>query len=302
MAPAFRPSADRHVQFRPVDALVLAVLALGVVWLALRAGTVLNYHWHWSALPRFFLRWDAASGRWVPNLLLEGFFATLRLSVWGGAVALAAGLVGGGLRLAPALGLRLIGATYVALIRNIPPLVFVFVVYFFLSTQIVDALGLEAALRGLGPAARRVVTVLFGPPAQVTSFLPGVLALGLFSGAYVAEIVRGGVASVEVSQWEAARALGLGRWATLRKVVLPQALGRMWGPLSNEFILLVKFSSLASLVSVPELTFQAYQVGITTRGMFEVWIVVAGLYFALSAALSALFRHLEHRSRRALEG
>jgi polar amino acid transport system permease protein len=87
----------------------------------------------------------------------------------------------------------------------------------------------------------------------------------------------------------------------LRLVIMPQALSRMWGPLSNEFILLVKFSSLASLVSVPDLTFQAYQVGVTTRSMFEVWIVVAGMYFVISAGLAALFRALERRSAKPFE-
>lgn len=292
MLPGSRPA-----RFRTIDAIVLGLVALGLAAAALQIGNVLNYQWKWASLPRFFLRWDETEGAWVPNLLLLGFLSTLRLSVWGSVIALVSGVTVGMMRLSPALGLRLIGATYVGLIRNIPPLVFVFIVYFFLSTQLMDATGLDAALRDLGPTAAAVVTVLFGPPAQLASFLPGVLALGMFSGAYVAEIVRGGIQSIDHGQWEAAKSLGLGRWATFRRIILPQALSRMWGPLSNEFILLIKFSSLASLVSVPELTFQAYQVGVTTRGMFEVWIVVSALYFILSASLSAAFRHLESRSR-----
>lgn len=291
---------SRPVRFRRADALILALVAAGGLAVVLQVGPVLNYHWKWAALPRFFLRWDAGAGAWVPNLLLLGFLATLRLSVWGSAIALVAGIGIGMMRLSPALGLRLIGATYVGLIRNIPPLVFIFIVYFFLSTQLMEATGLESALRDLSSTPASVVAVLFGPPAQLASFLPGVLALGLFSGAYVAEIVRGGIQSIDRGQWEAAKSLGLGRGATLRTVILPQALARMWGPLSNEFILLVKFSSLASLVSVPELTFQANQVGVTTRGMFEVWIVVSGLYFVLSAGLAAVFRRLENRSQRHL--
>jgi len=291
MMPGTRP-----VRFGRIDAVLIVMAGVGVAYVALKIGSVLNYDWRWAALPRFFLRWDDETGSFVPNLLLLGLMATVRLSIWGGLVALAAGLAIGGMRLSPALGLRLIGATYVGVIRNIPPLVFVFIVYFFLSTQLVEAIGLETTVRSLGPTALGIVAVLFGAPSQLSSFLPGMLALGLFSGAYVAEVLRGGVQSIEAGQWEASRSLGLGRLTMLRRVILPQALPRMIGPLSNEFILLVKFSSLASLVSVPELTFQAYQVGVSTRSMFEVWVVVAGLYFVLSAGLAHLFTRLERRS------
>ena len=261
-------------------------------------GYVLNYHWKWGALPHFIIRWDEASGHWVPNLLLSGLLATIKLTIWGSLVALVAGVTVGMMRLSPALGLRLIGTTFVEAIRNVPPLVFVFIVYFFLSTQIVTALGLDARLRDLDPVSSTMVATLFCPPEQLVSFLPGVIALGLFSAAYVAEIVRAGIQSIDRGQWEASKSLGLGRAKTFRHVVMPQALARMWGPLSNEFILLLKFSSLASLVSVPELTFQAYQVGVTTRGMFEVWILVGAIYFVLSASLAALFSSLERRSRK----
>lgn len=289
---------SRPVKFRKADAVLLAFIGLLLLLVFSRGGYMLNYHWKWASLPRFFIRWDQDAAQWVPNLLLSGLLATIRLTIWGSMVSLVVGIAVGMMRLSPALGLRLIGSTFVEAIRNIPPLVFVFIVYFFLSTQIVTALGLEAALHDLGPVSSGLIGVLFCPPEQLVSFLPGVLALGLFSAAYVAEIVRAGVQSIDRGQWEASKTLGLSRTKTFRHVVLPQALGRMWGPLSNEFILLLKFSSLASLVSVPELTFQAYQVGVTTRGMFEVWIVVGAIYFLLSASLAALFRKLESRSRK----
>jgi polar amino acid transport system permease protein len=286
------------VKFRKADAVLLVGIGLGLFLLFGHGGYVLNYHWKWEALPHFIARWDEEAGHWVPNLLLSGLLATIKLTIWGSVVSLVAGITVGMMRLSPALGLRLIGTTFVEAIRNVPPLVFVFIVYFFLSTQIVTALGLDSKLRDLGPVSSTVVGALFCPPEQLASFLPGVLALGLFSAAYVAEIVRAGIQSIDRGQWEAAKSLGFGRTKTFRHVVMPQALARMWGPLSNEFILLLKFSSLASLVSVPELTFQAYQVGVTTRGMFEVWILVGAIYFVLSASLAAVFSNLERRSRK----
>eukprot|EP01037_Dinobryon_pediforme_P023962 gene23962-25579_t len=205
MGPGTRP-----VRFGRVDAVLLLLAGAAVLYVALKIGTVLNYDWKWAALPRFFLRWDEEAGTFVPNLLLLGFLATIRLCIWGGLVAAVAGVVVGCMRLSPALGLRLIGATYVEAVRNVPPLVFVFIVYFFLSTQVVESIGLEAAVRSMGPTGLALVGFLFGPPSQLSSFVPGMLALGLFSAAYVAEVVRGGIQSVELGQWEAARSLGLG--------------------------------------------------------------------------------------------
>jgi polar amino acid transport system permease protein len=124
------------------------------------------------------------------------------------------------------------------------------------------------------------------------------VALGLFAAAYIAEIIRAGIQSIDKGQWDAARAMGLSWRRTMRLVILPQALARIWAPLANEMILLVKFSSLASLVSVPDLTFQANQVGVTTRGMFEVWLVVAAIYFIICFGLASLFGRLEKRSNR----
>lgn len=290
------PGRVKH-RFGWVDALILAAFALVLVYVETQISTVLNYHWKWAALSRFFLRYAEASGHWVSNLLLQGLVTTLRLSVWGGVVAVVAGVAVCICRPSPSLALRLLGGTYVELIRNVPPLVFVFIIYFFLSTQIMEATGLEPILRGLDPATLPLVEFLCGDVRQIASF---VLALGLFTGAYVAEIIRGGINSVNRGQWEAAKSMGLNRLATLRLVVLPQALARIWGPLSNKLILLVKFSSLASLVSVQDLTFQAFQVGVTSRGMFEVWIVVAAMYFAVSTGLARLLAGLERRSGRYL--
>lgn len=291
---------SRKPRFRWHDALILAILAGGIAYVFLQVGEVLNYQWKWSALPRFVLRYDAATASWIPNLLLLGVLTTLRLSIWGSLIGLSIGVLVGLLRVSPNLTLRLFGATYVETIRNIPPLVFLFIFFFFFASQLIPLTGIAPAVRHAGPETLAVLNFLFGEPRQLTSFLAAALALGLFAASYVAEIIRGGIESIDEGQWEAAKALGLKRGITLRKVIVPQALARVWPPLANEVILLVKFSSLASLVSVPDLTFQANQVGVTTRGMFEVWLVVAAIYFVICFGLAAIFSALEKRSNRYL--
>lgn len=285
-------------KFRWVDALIMSALAVVLIYVFFQVGNVLNYQWKWNALPRFFLRFDPKTLSWVPNLLLLGLLTTIRLAIWGSFVAITVGTCIGLMRVVPSLTLRLIGGTYVELIRNIPPLVFIFIFYFFLSSQLVPLTGIEPALRKASPTTLSIINLLFGDPKLLTAFLPAAIALGLFTAGYISEIIRGGVQSIGPGQWDAAKALGLNWRKTMRLIVLPQALARVWAPLANELILLVKYSSLASLVSVPDLTFQANQVGVTTRGMFEVWLVVAAMYFIICFGLATIFRRLERLSRK----
>jgi polar amino acid transport system permease protein len=114
----------------------------------------------------------------------------------------------------------------------------------------------------------------------------------------VTEIIRAGVTSIEKGQWEAAAAVGLSRLRTLRLVILPQAIQRVTPPLANQFISLVKDSSIVSLISIQELTFLGNEVAASTSRVFEVWIVVAAMYFLLCWGLSIGFGRLERRMDR----
>ncbi|MCK6450870.1 MAG: amino acid ABC transporter permease [Alphaproteobacteria bacterium] len=174
-----------------------------------------------------------------------------------------------------------------------PPLVFMFVFYFFLSSQIVPLLGIERLAQSDSPALRSALAWLFGDPRLFGNFLSGLCCLVLFEGAYLTEIVRAGIQSIDKGQWKAADSLGLRRWQRMRKVILPQALRRILPPLAGQFIMLIKASSIVSLISTQELTFIATGVAVTSGRVFEVWITVAALYFAVSAVLSLVFRRLE---------
>jgi polar amino acid transport system permease protein len=291
MLPGTKPA-----RFGWLDFIILLTLAAGALFVAYRVGDVLHYHWKWYLIPHFILRYDASAAAWVPNLLLQGVFTTIRLSIVGGIIALVVGVIVGIARTTPSLLLQLLGGTYVELIRNIPPLVFIFIFYFFLSSQIMPLLDADAALAAAPPFLRSIVGLLFGDPDQFSSFVPAAFAIGLFEAAFIAEIVRAGLESIGAGQWDAARALGLTRLQALRTVIGPQALARIWPPLAGQFILLIKNSSLAGLIAVPDLTFQAGQVGITTRSLFEVWLTAGVFYFVLCFGLASAFAWLERRS------
>lgn len=288
------PYARRRRGFSWLDALILALVLGGLFWLGMRAGGQLEYRWNFAPVWAFVVRYDETRG-WVANLLLQGLLTTLRVSFWAAIIAAIVGVLMGIARTSRALFPRLVAGFYVETIRNIPPLVFVFVFYFFVTSQLLPALGIEDWIRRQPPGTLWWMELLFGPPQQAAGVIAAILCLGLFEGAYVTEIVRGGIQSISKGQTEAARALGLGRAQTLRLVILPQAIARTVPPLTGQAVSLVKDSSIISLVSIQDLAFLGNEVAATTNRIFETWLVVALFYFLVCFALSRIAARLERR-------
>jgi polar amino acid transport system permease protein len=289
------PPVENRRRFRLLDAVILAVVAAVCAYLFWSANTVLNYNWNWSRVWPFVLRYDEAKEAWVPNLILIGLWTTIRIAIWSAIGAAIIGAVMGLARISQSLFFRLVAGSYVELVRNMPPLVFVFVVYFFLTSQIVPLIGIDVALRNASPATIATIEALFGPARLLPAILSAILCMALFEGAYVTEIVRGGVQSIERGQWDASKAMALTRVQTLRLVVLPQAIQRTLPPLAGQFISLVKDTSIVSLISIQDLTFLGNEVAATTTRLFETWIIIAVLYFLLCWSLSLAFARLEKR-------
>lgn len=163
-------------------------------------------------------------------------------------------------------GIRWAATAYVEFIRGTPMMVQIMFVYF-----------------GLG--------LIVNLPALTS----GIIAISLNSGAYIAEYIRGGINSVNIGQTEAARSLGLTRYATLHYVVLPQALKNIWPSLGNEFITLIKDSSLVSIIGVTELIYQSNIVRADTyRGVAPIAVIMV-LYFILTFTASRILNHFEKK-------
>jgi polar amino acid transport system permease protein len=288
----------KRVRFRPIDAVIIVlVIALGV-YVYWRIAYGLEYRGDWSVIPRFLVRRDAETGRPVANFLLIGLITTLKLSIWACLLATIAGFIMGMFRTSKNLFLRMVGRTYVELIRNLPPLVLIYIFYFFVVDQIMPLLGVEAFIRSRPENVKAILAVLFAQESLFVQFVSGVFTIAFFEGAYITEIVRAGIESVERGQNEAAYSLGLSWFDKMRFIILPQAIRRVLPPLANEFINTIKYSSLASVVSIQELTYMGKQVQVATRFIFEPWITVALMYLILTLSLSLAVSRLEKRMSR----
>lgn len=287
------PPQVKHKTVTLLDIAIISVLVTVLVLTYYRVEHVLVYNWNWGLVLEYMVRIDEVTGEIFPNLFLKGVAMTLRLAFWGTLIAAIIGIIMGLCRVSNNLFLKVGSRLYVELIRNIPPVVFIFVFYFFISSQIIPLLGLDRIADVASPTTLAVIEVLFGPIELFTNFLAGLICLAVFEGAYITEIVRAGIQSIPKGQWEAARAIGLSRFSVLRDVILPQALRTILPPLAGQFITLVKDSSIVSLISVQELTFLTQDVSNTTTHFFECWIITAGLYFMMCFPLAVLFQRFE---------
>jgi polar amino acid transport system permease protein len=211
----------------------------------------------------------------LPGLIREGIRNTIFLTVAGFSLGLVLGLVFALLRLSTARPLRWLAGTYIELFRGLP----------LLLTIVFIGTALPIALRFRWP----------------NFFLPGVLALGIVAGAYIAETIRAGIQAVPRGQMEAARSLGMPHRLAMRTIVLPQAFRIIVPPLTNELVLLIKDTSLLAILgtSIGQREILKYSRDVLGRTLDPSALVAAGLaYLALTVPMTRLVAVLERRNRR----
>ena len=221
----------------------------------------------------------------------EGIWLTIKITIYAFVVSLALGIFLGLGRIGDVdhnssvpvkvgvIAYRNVSRTYVEFIRGVPilPLIF-FLALVIIPTVSVDWLGLS--------------------PRTVDEFWRGVIALSIIYGAYIAEVIRGGVQSVPRGQFEAGRAVGMSRLQTMRYIVLPQAMRAIIPPLGNDFIAILKDSSLLSVLAVAEVTRLARQYSSGSFKFRESYVVLVFIYVVLVLVLSFLLSKLEERMTR----
>lgn len=145
------------------------------------------------------------------------------------------------------------------------------------------------------PLLVQLFIIYYGLPINLSAILAGIVALSLNSGAYVAEIIRAGIEAVDKGQIEAARSLGMNHIESMRYIIMPQALKNILPVLGNEFITIIKESSIVSVIGIPEIMYNAETVRGNTFKPFEPLLVAAVIYFVLTYSLSKLVRRFERR-------
>lgn len=201
-------------------------------------------------------------------MLLVGAGVTIEITAVSVAIGFLIGLFVGIARICQVKILRIIATIYADCIRGTPLLVQIFLIYFALP----------------------IVT-----GQRVEPFVAAVAACGINSGAYVSEIFRAGIQAIDVGQMEAGRSLGLSWWQTMYYVILPQAVRNILPPLGNEFIAMLKDSSLVSVIGFEELTRRGQLIIAQTYGSFEIWTTVAILYLIMTLAISRIVAWLEKK-------
>ncbi len=285
----------KYVSISTLDVCAILLVCLFFAYLGYRLTTSFNYKWNWAIITDYLFFFDEKTEGWHCGILLQGLFITIKLSFWGMLLAAAVGLCVGIISTWKRLFFKLTTRTYVELIRNTPALVLVFIFYYFVSDQVMPLFQLDELPYLLSPGMQKIFSLFLAEPNMLTQFLSGVITLGLFQGAYIAEIVRAGIISIHQGQWEASAALGLTRFQQMRYVILPQAIKTTLPPLANEFINTIKYSSIVSIISIQELTFQGMQVMASTQVTIEVWLTITGMYLILCFILSLCVNALEKK-------
>ena len=203
-------------------------------------------------------------------LLLQGALVTLEITALAVGLGLVFGLVAALAQLSKFAPLRLIAKVYVDFIRGTPLLVQIFIIYFALP-------------------------VVIGH--RIDPFFAAVAACSINSGAYVAEIFRAGIQSIDIGQMRAGLSLGMKWTMTMRYIILPQAFKRIIPPLGNEFIAMLKDSSLVSVIGFEELTRSGQLIIAETYGSLEIWSAVAIIYLVMTLTITRIVSVLEKKFR-----
>jgi len=283
----------KKIQFKRVDWWVLSILFFIVCYIFFRINIYIDYHWQWSRVVEYIINKDENGYHF--GILSKGLFYTFKLSFWSIIFSVILGFIFGTFRSFKRPFFRFGSLIYVEVSRNIPPLILIFIFYFFISDQLFTLFEIEYFIRNLGEPARLIISIFFAPPNLISQFFAGVLALSVFESAYIAEIVKAGIVSVDIGQKEAAKALGLSKYHILRYITIPQASKVIIPPLGNQCISTVKDSSIVSVIAIPELTFQGMEMMSATYLTYETWITVTVFYLIFTFSLSVLNSKIERK-------
>lgn len=211
-------------------------------------------------------------------LIFQGAWLTVQVATWAACVAIALGLLGALAKLSPLAPLRLIATVYTTLVRSVPDLVLMLLIYY--SAQI----GLNQIAQAFGQES-----------LQLNPYCTAIGTLGIIYGAYCAEAFRGAFQAIPHGQLEAARAYGMSHWQVLRRIRFPQMMRFALPGIGNIWQVLLKSAGLISLLGLNDMVQIAKQAGNATSRQMFFYLVIAAIFFAFAILSSIALKHLERR-------
>lgn len=202
------------------------------------------------------------------NYFIEGTINTLIIALISVLAGTVIGIILALMKLGKSKVLKIIASVYIEIFRGTPMLVQLYIIYF---------------------------AIPYAFQFKLTPMAAGIITLSINSGAYVAEIIRAGINSIDKGQMEAARSLGMSHWMAMRLIIMPQAVKNILPALGNEFITIIKESSIASIIGVNEIMYKADTIKGNLARVFEPLLIAAVIYFVLTFTLSKIVSYFERR-------
>ncbi len=249
------------------DLALFSILIIMAIWVVVWVLDQQKYDWQWFRIWRYF--YTVHEGTFYAGPLLRGLVTTLQISAWAILISSVGGYVIAMMRSSELITARALARVYIEVVRNIPILVLLFLIYF-------------------------VLAPIFG----LSRFWAGVMTLAIYESAFAAEIYRAGIEAVPRGQKEAAASVGLTPLQVMFYVTIPQSIPFILPAMTNLTINLVKHSAIVSVIAIFDLTNEGRNVIAETFLVFEVWFAVAGIYLIITTTLSILASVIEHRTKR----
>lgn len=280
-------------RYLPIDIFISILVVTFFTFLIKKILLEIDYQFNWNDLLKFFFYYD---DRLKVGLITKGVIYTVKISIFVLILSFITGLITGFIISSTKGVIKELFEVYVVVLRNIPPLIVMFIFYFFIGSSFTDVLNLETIFSNRLFAS--IITAIFTPEQIFIPFISAAIGLAFYESAYIAEIIRGGMNGIEKGQIDAGIALGLNRVQVYLYIVIPQAIEKTLPSLIGQFVSIIKNTAIASVVAIPELTFQAMEILASSRLILEIWITIFLIYMVMNLFVSYVASRVELRIRR----
>lgn len=251
-----------------------------------------DYSFRWHKLVDYFAFFD---GNLHIGLIVKGIIFTLKLSILIIILGTFIGILFAITRYLYPNSLGFLVYTISEFLRFTPPIVIMFIFYFFLGDKLISDSFIDIIINSEGLI--RIISIFIAPPEILKQFLSATIGLAFYEASYIAEIIRGGLNGVDRGQFDAAFSLGLTKSQLFLKIVFPQAWEKTMPAMAGQYISIIKNTSIASVIAIPELTFTGTEIISSTMLIFEVWFVIMIIYFVINFTLSTFANRLDRLTK-----